>query len=454
MAATPNFKCNNFNVKMACSGGAETALPEESDPQGFSVDTKTGAITGTPKIARDGYTYRMQLRAVDAADVRTTVADWAFNVRKPPAFKLNPSAEWSMETDGRLESKYHVAETHLLPKPPHETDELLQDPAGGFDKVVYLLSIKPATNNPACDPDGGEATQGGSNKLVLTDVATGEGAINIKCEGNYTAKLAVRDGAGAELTIRSWEFQVLRRDTDVSAYGPGGRGCTNGDPIDGNAMDSEFTCDCSATKFTGDNCDVEDNTTVYVIIAVLAVLTLGAAIIVLLVRYQRYQQSIMATDFLAQLQNMKDEGLVDSDQISTERVPRELKRAWLSFIDKIGQGQFGEVWKGLLKDGDNTAIPEYMVAAKTVKEAESNEATVIVEGELMKEALLMAQVEPHTNLVSIIGVITRGRPKTLVRDSVTFLPRTHTHASLFLVGPCSILPTSPPFFFSLSSRCL
>ena len=33
----------------------------------------------------------------------------------------------------------------------------------------------------------------------------------------------------------------------------------------------------------------------------------------------------------------------------------------------------------------------------------------------MKEALLMAQVESHTNLVSIIGVITRGRPKILVR---------------------------------------
>ena len=114
---------------------------------------------------------------------------------------------------------------------------------------------------------------------------------------------------------------------------------------------------------------------------------------------------------------MKEEGLVDPDQISTERVPRELKRGWLSFIDKLGQGQFGEVWKGLLKDGDNAAIPEYMVAAKTVKEAESNEVTVMNEGDLMKEALLMAQVEPHTNLVSMIGVITRGRPKTLVRAS-------------------------------------
>jgi len=122
---------------------------------------------------------------------------------------------------------------------------------------------------------------------------------------------------------------------------------------------------------------------------------------------------MMETDFQAQLLAMKEEGLVDAE-ISTSRVPRELKRGWLMFIDRLGSGQFGDVWKGLLSDGDNPTIPEYMVAAKTVKEADTNETTVACETELMKEALLMAQVEPHVNLVSIIGVITRGRPKTLV----------------------------------------
>jgi len=140
---------------------------------------------------------------------------------------------------------------------------------------------------------------------------------------------------------------------------------------------------------------------------------LGAIVVFLVVRYQRYQRSMMVTDFQAQLEQMKEEGLVDAD-ISGERVPRELKRNWLLFIDRLGQGQFGDVWKGLLSDGDNASIPEYMVAAKTVKEADTNETTVACETELMKEALLMAQVEPHPHLVSIIGVITRGRPKTLV----------------------------------------
>ena len=127
-----------------------------------------------------------------------------------------------------------------------------------------------------------------------------------------------------------------------------------------------------------------------------------------------------ATDFKAQLEQMKEDGLVDPGVIAGDRVPRELKRSLLMFLHKLGEGAFGEVWKGLLKDGDNTSVPEYLVAAKTVKvdECKEVEGTVVAERELMQEALLMAQVEPHTNLVSIVGVITRGRPKTLVRACV------------------------------------
>ena len=37
------------------------------------------------------------------------------------------------------------------------------------------------------------------------------------------------------------------------------------------------------------------------------------------------------------------------------------------------------------------------------------------EDDLLKEALLMAQVDKHKHLVSVVGVVTRGRPKVLVR---------------------------------------
>lgn len=182
--------------------------------------------------------------------------------------------------DGRLAGKYHIAETHLLTKPRVATADLLQHPAGSnYDQVVYLLSAKPVAGNPDCIVVDSEVTQAVS---ALTDVATGAGAINIQCEGNYTAKLVARDGGGDEVVLRDWTFEVLRRDTAVPGYGPGGVGCTNGVATDGEAMDQAFTCDCSGTKFEGASCAVEtatasgdNDTPLHVIGAVLAVLALG-----------------------------------------------------------------------------------------------------------------------------------------------------------------------------------
>ena len=425
-SVTSEAACDNFNVKMLCSSGAKTASPADSDPNGFSVDVKTGAISGTPERVRDGYI--MLLRAVDAADMRATVASWSFDVKEPPAFSLNPAAGWS-EADLKLASKYHIDETHLLPRPRLNATELLQHPArGAFDQVVYLLSAVPVNENSICTTVKANLTQAIS---ALTDVATGEGAININCEGNYTAKLVVRDGAGNEVTIRNWTFQILRRDTDALEHGPGGRGCANGNAADGEPMDRQFTCNCVGTKFTGDNCEIEDirlahtvdqdDTLAYTAAAILTVLVVLYIIVVLLLKYQRYQRSLMATDFKAQLRAMKERGEVDDQQVSKGGVPRELARRCLTLTNTLGAGAFGEVWKGLLRDrdgdGDSTNTSEYMVACKVVKEAAGNldrAAAATAEEDLLKEALLMAQVETHAHLVSLVGVVTRGSPKILV----------------------------------------
>ena len=228
---------------MVCGGGAQTVSPAESDPLGFSVDAKTGAITGTPQVARDGY--RMRLQAVDAGDNVTTIANWTFNVKQTPKFSLRPEAE---ETDGRLKSKYHVAETHLLPKPNLAKEDLLQYPASGdYGKVVFLLSAEIINNHSdprfatGGDPDC-SATGGGQTRAIsaLTDVATGEGAISIQCVGSYAATLVVRDGDGDEVTVRNWTFEVLPPDVSVPAYGPSGRRCANGKPVDGKSADASM----------------------------------------------------------------------------------------------------------------------------------------------------------------------------------------------------------------------
>ena len=78
---------------------------------------------------------------------------------------------------------------------------------------------------------------------------------------------------------------------------------------------------------------------------------------------------------------------------------------------------FVQVWKGLLDDKEHPDVPEYMVAAKmTIDKTGSSGLGSYSEGRaaLLKEAAVMAHVGHHTNLVSIIGVISRGAPLVLV----------------------------------------
>ena len=53
----------------------------------------------------------------------------------------------------------------------------------------------------------------------------------------------------------------IEQDTKAATNGPNGQGCAGGLPIDVVPFDQAFTCDCSATKFTGDNCNVPSTTT-------------------------------------------------------------------------------------------------------------------------------------------------------------------------------------------------
>ena len=182
--------------------------------------------------------------------------------------------------------------------------------------------------------------------------------------------------------------------------------CFNGGVCDYDGG-SNFTCDC-AVGFSGMKCEQlqtgsGDSTQAVALGASLG--SLGFIILtVLSACLLRRQRSQMSTEFSAQLEQTRKDGLKS----------RELQRGWVKFIDKLGEGCFGEVWKGLLNNG---VMPEYMVAAKIAKVKEGGrklERTAAAESDLMEEALLMTQVEPHTNLVSMIGVITRGHPKALV----------------------------------------
>lgn len=88
------------------------------------------------------------------------------------------------------------------------------------------------------------------------------------------------------------------------------------------------------------------------------------------------------------------------------RTPRELKRAQIKTLDRLGKGQFGDVSKGLLSESGR---PNYIVAIKTLHEG-AGEAE---RQDLLREALLMAQFM-HDNVVGLVGVVTAGLPTMVV----------------------------------------
>ena len=75
-----------------------------------------------------------------------------------------------------------------------------------------------------------------------------------------------------------------------------------------------------------------------------------------------------AQNFEQVLDAMLETGRIDHDQASGRQIPREIERSSVRLVSKLGSGQFGDVWKGLLDEsGGGAGPPEYLVAVKTVK---------------------------------------------------------------------------------------
>ena len=75
-----------------------------------------------------------------------------------------------------------------------------------------------------------------------------------------------------------------------------------------------------------------------------------------------------------------------------------------------------QVWKGLLTDRQHqgTSAHEEIVAAKLALANDGSEGARIARADLIKEATVMGQVSYHANVVSLIGVVTRGDPLIVV----------------------------------------
>ena len=389
------------------------------------VDKETGQWRIATSSDQVGTIFTATLSAFGASGMGVELKAWSFAVQDRPALALTSPSDAFLNTTNGYRSVFAVGESYSCQAPPPGLV------AGGTGTRVYAMEIHLAANatgtagNVALalgQQPGKWFVDGKGETLAEPAIVELDGGTD-EYTRQYEGRLTVRDEAGSSIVVKQWVFRVLRRDVDVDAYGPGGAGCGAGAKVDGVPFDKAFTCDCAGTKFTGRSCAVlaassgQDGTAADATTAVLVVLVLSAAAALVLVRYHRWKRAMVATDFSAQLQTMMLQGEVDEDQTLEGRVPRELKRGWLSLVDKLGHGAFGDVWKGLLKDGASPGVPEYMVAVKVVKQATDSLDTAgfaAAEEELLKEALLMAQVETHPHLVALVGVITRGKPKVLI----------------------------------------
>ncbi len=79
--------------------------------------------------------------------------------------------------------------------------------------------------------------------------------------------------------------------------------------------------------------------------------------------------------------------------------------------DRLGSGQFGVVYKGVLECGEGEG-EKVEVAVKTLKEGSGEEDRV----KFLQEAAIMGQFKNH-NVVTMYGVVTDGEP---VSDKMMF----------------------------------
>ncbi|XP_037772721.1 ALK tyrosine kinase receptor-like [Penaeus monodon] len=89
---------------------------------------------------------------------------------------------------------------------------------------------------------------------------------------------------------------------------------------------------------------------------------------------------------------------------------KEIPRENLTLVKALGQGAFGEVYQGYLKNyaGDSVEMP---VAVKTLPEMSSNQA----EMDFLMEALIMSKFD-HPNIVHFIGVCFDKLPRFIVLE--------------------------------------
>eukprot|EP00039_Didymoeca_costata_P028613 m.21710 g.21710 ORF g.21710 m.21710 type:complete len:1654 (+) comp7215_c0_seq1:164-5125(+) len=367
-------------------------------PSMFLVDSAEGTIIFIPPSGSEGF-YTISLLGVDDAGATAEVRKWQFEIRRRPRFRL--SSQWNestMNTTGNILLIYEMNKTYTVPGPILSKSQLFVEASGDprnvqYDLLVYSnSSVNETLECPSSECPGRFYVDSSGGVLIYPER-----------KGNYHSKLVAKDDAGSQVVVKSWSFQILPSDLANVSNGPNGRDCTRGTRIDLIAFDEEFTCDCKDTKYNGPNCDdlKEESARMQIVIGVVVGL-LGVFLLALVfIKYQNYKQSIAPVDFKADNDIIEEQGF----NLSSLKIPKEIRRMNVVLSDILGEGHFGVVHKGMLHGGGIDNI----VAAKVLKDTS-------LEGkrEFKEEATVMAQVPYHENVVPLIGVVTKGEPWILI----------------------------------------
>ena len=405
--------------------------------------------------------YQATLYGVDYAQggAETIVNTWRFAVKARPKFRVYEYARFPKLRAADAAAAATSAPTDPQCGPPVDVHAVIVN-VSEFARTGIMCSNEPFTFAPVTLVNYTDATGALQSNYVGTrdmyaanpitygvrgDVPDGlfihprSGAVQgiVAAAGNYSIQFYAMSYESAPLEAVTLRFKP--RDTTVAMYGPAGTGCVHGKAFDDVEFDANFTCICDLA-YTGDNCntatvlrsgasDEEDADAeeaqailVHVVIAILVLLVCSLVGVFATRARREYTAKYAPADFEAhikQLQEAEDPITTSGDTVLA--VPREITRAWLTLVEKIGRGNFGDVWKGLLDDRDYSSVPEYIVAAKTVRNkvplqaslGPYSDAVAAAREELMQEAMVMAQVA-HPNLVALIGVVTKGDPWVLI----------------------------------------
>merc|ERR1719272_132629 len=224
-------------------------------PPHFFVQAASGVLYG--KFDAAG-TYEFQLMAVDAGGMPDVVESFAFEVKEHGAFQV--LGYTSLDT----ESKYDVncfkmqsclSRSLTIAFADYTQPSTTTQYAIGDTYLFAPVLIDTVANTFDAKEDLRFAV-GGAPPGFLFDPSDGFMQGTPTTSGEYKMRRYAVDRTKRKALVDTITLIIAPHDADVEAYGPNGMGCGDGVAADEIPFDGSFSCDCSTTRFEGENCNV------------------------------------------------------------------------------------------------------------------------------------------------------------------------------------------------------